>query len=315
MKRLLTILSMAASIGMIAQDPCSQLTIDVQLNPLNSNFIRVYVQNSSTEIFSYPGFRIYDEDNNLIGEELVNLFGIGEESIHDIEHTLGEIQAGEAYTLSLELWTGFYESMACTFEDEFVLVPEDECANIGLTTSQIWGMEAQENYLVSIMDLEGNSFFDAVYEFPNENLTYFDEICLPQGCYELNISTDDAMISNTLFATLSVGFSTINVHDSALVGTPFTTIPFGVWDSCVSTDINRPGLSSEAPLLYPNPARTWVMIPFENAQAEVYSVEGKLVTKLSAVDRELNVSELSAGQYIVLLMHEGRGYRHRLIKY
>jgi hypothetical protein len=317
MKNLLSILTLCLiTLTSNAQDPCASLQIvSVQLNALNSEYITIKVLNESTEIFSYPGFRIYDSDNNLVGEEEVFFFGIGEESVHEVAHSLGDIAAGEEYELTLELWTGFYEEMACSFSDGFILIPEDNCAAINMSLSQLWNTQSEENYLLTINDSEGNEVFSGFYDFPSPDGLYMDEFCLAQGCYEMLIGTDDAMISNTLFVNLDEEFSSVHLSDSAAAGLPVATIPFGIWDSCEATDVGNEWTIDEAPLLYPNPARDWVMLPQDSESVEFYTTQGKKVGTGLAVNRKLDVSFLAPGQYLVFVHQNNRPSRYRLMKF
>lgn len=317
MKKLLSLIMLGLlSMSSNSQSVCDSLEfVSVQLNALNPEYITIRLNNETTELFDYPGFRIYDEDDNLIGEEQVFFFGIGVESVHEIPHNLSNISAGEQISLKLELWTGFYDTLACTFEGEYELIPDDACANINLSFSQSWPDQVQENYLVSIFDQDGEEVFNEFYEFPTPDFVYYDEACLDQGCYEMTITTDDAVITNTLFLSLSEYFSSVFMTDSASAGSPFVTINFGIWAGCDATDIDNGNTLDGAPLLYPNPARTWVMLPMDSESVEIFSTSGEKVITAKAENRRLDVALLASGQYIVLVARRGKLHRYRLVKY
>ena len=79
----------------------------------NSNQITVTVQNSSFAGFPYPGIILFNSLGDTMAIEDVNLFGIGDESIHVLELTEETITSN----VSLQLFTGFYDIMVCEWFD------------------------------------------------------------------------------------------------------------------------------------------------------------------------------------------------------
>ena len=65
---------------------CEDVSVlGVHVNPFNMNELILHGFNASeSEIFSYPGWRLYDTSGVLIAEEQVDLFGIIEHSIHSL---------------------------------------------------------------------------------------------------------------------------------------------------------------------------------------------------------------------------------------
>ena len=99
------------SIQLYGQSSCDSLEIlQVNVDAFYNDRINIKVSNSSSDIFDYPGFRIYDEDQNLIGEEEVWFFGIAEESVHVVEFNPSEFvfETLTNYSITLELWVGFF---------------------------------------------------------------------------------------------------------------------------------------------------------------------------------------------------------------
>jgi hypothetical protein len=64
--------------GLAAQNPCDLIGItDVRYDAFSDTAILVQVVNNSPEIFSYPGFILFDTEGDTLAREQVNFFGIG----------------------------------------------------------------------------------------------------------------------------------------------------------------------------------------------------------------------------------------------
>ncbi|RPG60392.1 MAG: hypothetical protein CBD51_001160 [Flavobacteriales bacterium TMED191] len=79
----------------------------------NSNQITVTIQNSSFAGFPYPGFILFNSLGDTMAIEDVNFFGIGDESVH----ILGLTEQTITSAVSLQLFTGFFETMVCEWFD------------------------------------------------------------------------------------------------------------------------------------------------------------------------------------------------------
>lgn len=100
---------------LLAQDPddCADVTINCCDFNVTPHALTIQASNNSTNIFSYPGFILFDKNMDTIAIETVNYYGIG---TYFQPHTLNIIAPinfpFEGY---LELHTLFYGSYECTF--------------------------------------------------------------------------------------------------------------------------------------------------------------------------------------------------------
>jgi hypothetical protein len=100
----------------LAQDPddCAGVAINCCDFTVSPQTLTIQASNNSTNIFSYPGFILFDNNQDTIAIETVNYYGIGN---YFQPHTLDIIEPihlpFEGY---LELHTLFYGSLACTFQ-------------------------------------------------------------------------------------------------------------------------------------------------------------------------------------------------------
>ena len=118
--RLIFGLLLGLSLPFSAQ-PCEDLEVyGVWLDPFDNQKINLLCGNvSPEEIYSYPAWLIKDGEGNVIAEEQVMYFGIAGTSYHVLE--MAEPWQGGALPIdvTLELWTGFGDQMACTWDWTF----------------------------------------------------------------------------------------------------------------------------------------------------------------------------------------------------
>ena len=103
------------------EDNCLDLTL-LSINQINPDQFTVIVENNAWDnIFSYPGFILFNEFGDTIAMENVNFYGIAEQSVHilDIQDNI-EITDN----LNLELYTSFYDYLACQWNDVMI---SDNC--------------------------------------------------------------------------------------------------------------------------------------------------------------------------------------------
>jgi hypothetical protein len=297
MRRLLTILCALAGLHMAAQSPCDDVELTaVHINPLNADFIGIHVENNSMELFDYPGFRVYFE-SELIAEEEVNFFGIGEESVHGLPQTMADIIPGEEYDLTIELWTGFYDELVCTFEVTTVLIPTVECHPISVWAFQSTEKQIMDPIIMEISDIDGNIVYSEGHEFSPDNPFFEDVVCLHPGCYTASVTTSDDVIS----ADIQFSFYTVEaggiVQIAAVAGDAWLSAPLNVWSNCGPTHVDDQ-LAEDSWNLFPNP--TTAILQFSSAiSGTVMNMRGQVIAEVDNKS-SIDVSEWSSGMYFLV---------------
>jgi len=99
-----------------SQNPSVCDSVSVNCCSFNSNLqnsISLEVSNSSSNIFSYPGFILFNEELDTIAIETVNYYGIG---LYPQSHILEKVAPMNLpFYGSVELHSGFYSNYECTF--------------------------------------------------------------------------------------------------------------------------------------------------------------------------------------------------------
>ena len=107
---------------------CDSLIIGtLQWAPFSDTALQLHVTNFSTNLFSSPGFLLYDQNADTVAIEQVTFFGLPLESDHLLTiHPGTAIQSGSFFG-SLELWTGHYFDQACVKNMTIELCPSNPC--------------------------------------------------------------------------------------------------------------------------------------------------------------------------------------------
>ncbi|MEI7801269.1 MAG: T9SS type A sorting domain-containing protein [Bacteroidota bacterium] len=113
MKNAFSLLLILFSFSIQAQNlaQCDSLVIDCCGFGLNT--VTVTVSNTTTELFDYPGFILFNTNMDTIAKETVNYFGIGQgpQTFYMTVYTPFNLP----FTGYLNLYTSFYDSLDCSF--------------------------------------------------------------------------------------------------------------------------------------------------------------------------------------------------------
>lgn len=86
----------------------------MSINQINQTQFLVTIENSfSDNIFSYPGFILFNMFGEIIALESVEYFGIVDQSTHLLQMEEEDVEITE--NLSLQLYTNFYQELACAW--------------------------------------------------------------------------------------------------------------------------------------------------------------------------------------------------------
>ena len=164
------------------------------------NTLTIQVSNPTSVLFDYPGFALFNSTMDTIALETVTYFGI---STGPQTHTMNIIMPLILpYAGYLNLYIGFYDSLACSFAftiaDTTASVNSNEHDNGGLNifpnpaqnelSISIVGFSEEKILSLVIFDVLGNKIYDLPFEFSPMKLTMNG---IAPGIYFLAVS--DAM--------------------------------------------------------------------------------------------------------------------------
>ena len=208
---------------------CDSLQIvSVVYHAFSDSLIEVRLMNSGSEIFSYPGFILYNADGDTIAIETVDLFGIGGESTHRLViHPDAEL-VDPTFTGTLELWTDFYDTLACTFQMEVVLCPPS-CATIIPYVMNLGGAIVNNSFEYIIHDADG-AVASGILELANEIQFDSDTICLPAGEYSMLVTPGPGQGGQPYGGVLSPGYFS---GPQQPVTSPPIELEFDFYEPCI----------------------------------------------------------------------------------
>lgn len=170
--------------------PCDSLElVSVRWHAFSDTALVVHVINGNTigELFDYPNFILFDASGDTLAKETVNFFGIGGESYHTMRIMDGVEVPVNAFSATLELWTGFTTSLACTWELEVDLCPPTECGSFIPTLGNYGGALVLGTFNWEVTDEEGTV---AMGQFQMTEVEQYasSTLCLPPGEYQMLVS-------------------------------------------------------------------------------------------------------------------------------
>jgi hypothetical protein len=96
------------------QPACDSLTINCcSVNSAGPNTLTLTAENTSSVLFDYPGFALLDANGDTIAIETVNYVGIGSGPQTHVMNLVAPLTL--PFTGSLQLYTLFFDTLACTF--------------------------------------------------------------------------------------------------------------------------------------------------------------------------------------------------------
>jgi hypothetical protein len=265
--------------------PCDSLElVSVRWHPFSDTALVVHVINGNTigELFDYPNFILFDASGDTLAKESVNFFGIGGESYHTMRIMDGVTFPVNTFSATLELWTGFTTSLACTWELEVDLCPPAPCTtlipniqNLGgaITTGTFnWGILSN-----SVVVVSGSFVLDA------ENQYDADTICLPPGVYTMLAGSDGGPLSGQPYysAVVPGGFSTASTPVGDLVPEP---LAFRFYEPCFDPTQSVGSANEIADLTLLSGAGEFTLVHAQGVLGEirVFDSTGRMVHRSSS---------------------------------
>jgi uncharacterized protein (DUF779 family) len=312
----------------LGQSNCENMSVPgIHVNPFNMNELTLHSFNENdSEIFDYPGWRLYDESGILIAEEQVQFFGIVGNSIHSLNLIEPLDYSVQSFYGTLELWTGFYDVLECSYDLEIFPWRVDEstdepygCVPIGISLQGF--SEEGTSIEVSITDENASSVFEETYIMEAGSFGgYLGATCLDQEqCYYLSIISEDG-IDNMQYSILSetedVYFFYVfdEIGEGEILLNPFGQ---GVCDGSPNTTVD--GLEAFSVLIYPNPSSNNLTVDLGDLNGvsttvKLYDSSSKMIfEKKSNTTLMIDVSGVAKGMYSLELSTDEQVLRRQVV--
>ena len=291
-----------------AQSPCDSLYIqNVQYSATNSDIIAITVLNENTGWwFNYPGFILYDQNGDTLAQETVDFFGIGTgvQVHHLVVNSNAQIPSG-SFPATIELYTGFGDSLMCTWQQSVELCPTDSCIQAEIYLVNLDTLEAGTVYwslydTLGVVSLSGSITMDLI------DHTHFDTVCLPPGYYELYLSPfsdiwidDSYVLGITASYSQSIGTNTAQQNDPSP-----ESLAFNWYEACIDGTNAIEELNGATFNVIQN--NGLLIISSTNNSAlgdlQLMDLQGRILQEDQSNNSSttLNISSLSSGIYLLL---------------
>lgn len=292
------------SLNVFAQDPCDGIEFQsISYNAFTDTAVIVHVTNNGPELFSYPGFILINNQGDTFAMEMVNFFGIGQESIHSLEIRPGVMEPEEVFNGVLELHTGFYDSLWCSWPINQSFCPPAKCADLVIGMQNWGGALVIGDFEYFLDDTNGNTIETGVYTMVDTIQYWEDTLCLPVGEYTYTVNA---------LGQPSGGGPVITVAQAGGFGTPMITefldwyngatieVPFYLQCEAQEPNSITQFLPNETFNLVYQGDEVILQSNPSIVQLEVYDMKGQLISQISRVQSSTSISSgLPIGMYVI----------------
>jgi hypothetical protein len=172
-----------------AQNVCDELNlVSIGYSPFTDTVIVVSVENNNaTEIFDYPGFVLIHTNGDTVAREGVNYFGIGAQSVHTLQVSLGAHNPIENFNGVLQLYSGFYNDFECEWQLNETLCTENECDSMILAFENYGGALVLGDFAWSLLDSTEAVLESGTFTMEAQGQYWEKRMCLPKGMYSYTL--------------------------------------------------------------------------------------------------------------------------------
>lgn len=314
------LLSALSSLGAVssAQTLCDLVQIvDIRYDAFRDSLL-VHVTNASPDIFSYPGFILYDAQGDTIAKETPNFFGIGSEQVHTLAIYPGFDGLSEVIDGKLELWIWFYDSLACSFDISEPVCPETNCNELVFSFGNLGGALTFGFFHYSVLDSAGAVLVEVDFNLEEQVQAFADTICLPNGDYTLQLSADEGSIGGQPFYQL---YEPLTLFWGSQIGdyfnhaSPEIDIPFSLYGNCKETinAVEYPAQEGELQIVSTPDGVRAIAREKQILEMSLYDLAGRLMARRSGPAPELFIPAGNlSGMYLVRVALEDGAYTSKL---
>lgn len=257
---------------------CDSLVIaGLSWMPFSDTALLVHVLNPTATVFDYPGFVLLADNGDTLAKETVNAFGIGQETYNIMTIPVGTAMPASPFNATLQLWTGFYQDLACSWELPIGLCPPDSCTRVLANVQNYGGGPATGTFLYNVRE-GGTMVANGSFLLTDGQQSDQDTLCLPPGHYLMEIIPQQGPNGGQLHFGVDRAFAVPGPH-APVIWTTLSAVAFTLYEHCI--DIGQ-GLSETMPALLGAARSATGMELFTTdgralGQIQVFDAQGRLV--------------------------------------
>jgi len=289
-----------------AQTVCDSLDFaSIKYSPFTDTLIYVHVENNNpSEIFDYPGFVILDANDDTVAVEMVNYFGIGSESVHELSVRSGMHDPQDNFEGTLQLYSGFYDTFECEWDLDQSLCSNQPCDSVILGFQNFGGALVLGDFHWRLDDDGGMLVDSGSFTMEAQGQYWFNKICLEPGAYSYSL---------TALTPPSGGGPTLTISTSTTFASPTMSAPLD-WFNDPGAEIEFPFFEfcAESPNGITDKLKQTEIKVLRNGSdlmlqskeiiisALIYSIDGRLIESLNPNSTAFNLSNhIQHGAYLI----------------
>lgn len=278
--------------------PCNDLQVAVEWHAFSDTAIMVHAMHNTVEVFDYPNFILFDAQGDTLAIETVTFFGLAQDSWHVLRVVDGAT-IPNAFTGTLELWTGFTSTPACSWQHTFELCPPPPCATIFPTLTNMGGGIVLGSFNWSIMNAD-DEVAAGTFTLTDEVQSVQDTICVPPGPYLMDVSpVGPPTGGQPMYQVMAHGWQATPLW--AVVWSLPVGLEFDVYQPCVTGTQGITGPGHQELTIGLTPGGLWVSaahgVPLGSVQ--LIDAQGRLLFRTTANTDRLFVPVRTPGVYLV----------------
>jgi len=281
--------------------PCDSLSVlNLTWAAFSDTALVVQVMNNSSALFDYPNFILFDEGGDTLAVETVNFFGIAGMSWHILRIHDGATIPEDPFAARLELWTGFSEALACTWESVFDLCPPLPCLDMDLVLNNMGQPEVEGTYNWWLSGGPGEDEWTGTFTLTSGIQYAWESVCLEPGSYVYNVSPADmGTPDGPAFYGTTIGSQ--NTNTGIATSSLPMIIEFDFYGPCASG--SQSVVEHRAPTLHTAPAgrglQAWLPEGGPLGEVWLFDVQGRLLYHNTVTTDRLFIPVERPGVYIL----------------
>lgn len=318
MKNLILLPALLFASTIFAQSPCGDVDIrSVQYSPFTDTVIVVQLVNNSVAGFQYPGFVLINSSGDTVAKEDVDLFGIGQESVHLLNVVPGVHNPLDDFVGDLELYTGFYDVFACSWDLNQSLCAAEPCDSVFIGLDNWGGALVLGDFEWTVRDESNNVVETGQFSMAINPQMWRYGLCLEPGLYSYSLEAltqpSGGGPNLTLSSSRSFGYPAMS-EPLDWFNDPISSIDFPFYPFCAESPNGIDDLTRKDEID--------VRFDFERNQlvcneaieeVNLFNTSGQMVFSLMPKAKQIGLPDLATGTYIAVISTSKGEARTKLV--
>ena len=250
--------------------------------------------------WSYPSLILFNGNGDTIAWQGAEYFALANDQVFSLPIIPGAVIPSDPFYATVELWTGFNDSLRCTFFPEPSLCPQAPCTIVhpfATYSGDTAGLELEW----TVTETTTNEVLTGALSIP-QGISYAQtDVCLPPGHYTLTmfnpwISGDGLYFNMKSSAWNSSETPYVEMADS--VPSMFT-----LFEACIDDDNAVAQLASEEIVLSVVAGRIHLQLPMGDHMSVVELLDGtgRVLHRITGVQNqlELDITGFAPGVFVL----------------